>query len=181
MRRHRQLALGQVLELFLALERLVAHRREHFEVRRERAQRDFEPHLVVAGRGAAVRDHVRAELARDARDGLRLHHALGADAQRIHVAAAHVAHDQEAQHLLEVIGARIDLVMRDGAERERALVQRLRGGGVDAAGVDGDGDDRTAGVLGHPRHEERGVETAGVGENDGLGARGCSLSHGVVS
>ena len=83
MRRHGQLALLQVLELFLALERLVAHRREHFEVRRQRAQRDFEAHLVVAGGRAAVRDHVRAELARHARDGLRLHHALGAHAQRI--------------------------------------------------------------------------------------------------
>ena len=55
----------------------------------------------------------RAELARHARDGLRLHDALGADAQRIELAAAHVAHDEEAQHLLEVVRARIDLVVLD--------------------------------------------------------------------
>ena len=56
------------------------------------------------------------------RDGLRLHDALGAHAQRIELAAAHVAHDQETQHLLEVVGARVDLVMLDGAQRQRALV-----------------------------------------------------------
>ena len=58
---------------------------------------------------------VRAEPARHARDGLRLHDALGADAERVELAAPHVAHDEEAQHLLEVIGARVDLVMLDGA------------------------------------------------------------------
>ena len=171
MRRHGQVARRQVVQLFLALEGLVAHRREHFQVRRQRAQRHLEAHLVVAGGGAAVRDHVGAQLARHARDGLRLHHALGAHAQRIHLAAPHVAHDQEAQHLLEVVGARIDLVMRDGAQRQRALMQRLRGGRIDAAGVHRDRDDGPAGVLGHPGHEERRVEAAGIGEDDGLGAR----------
>ena len=113
------------------------------------------------------------------RDGLRLHHALGADAQRIELAAAHVAHDQEAQHLLEVVGARVDLVMLDGAERQRALAQRLRGRGIDAAGVHGDRDDRPAVVLRQPGHQERGVEAAGIGEHDGLGAR-CQrlVGHG---
>ena len=167
-RRHRQPALLQVLELLAALEGPVAHRREHLELRRQRAQRDFEAHLVVAGRGAAVRDHVGAELARHARDGLRLHDALGADAQRIELAAPHVAHDQEAQHLLEIVRARIDLVMLDGAERVRALAQRARRGRIDAAGVDRDGDDRAAVVLGQPRHQERGVEAAGIGQHDGL-------------
>ena len=56
----------QIVELFLALEGLVAHRRDHLELRRERAQRHFEAHLVVAGGRAAVRDGVRAELARHA-------------------------------------------------------------------------------------------------------------------
>ena len=114
-RRHRQVARLQIVQLFLALERLVAHRRDHFELRRERAHRHFEAHLVVAGGGAAVRDGIRAELARHQRDGLRLHDALGAHAQRIELAAAHVAHDEEAQHLLEVVRARVDLVMLDGA------------------------------------------------------------------
>ena len=57
----------------------------------------------------------------------------------------HVAHDEEAQHLLEIVRARIDLVMRDGAQRAGALGQRARRGRIDAAGVDGHGDDRAAG------------------------------------
>ena len=78
-RRHRQLALLQVLELLLALEGLVAHRREHLQFRRQRAQRDFEAHLVVAGGRAAVRDRVSVPSLRAMqRDGLRLHDALGA-------------------------------------------------------------------------------------------------------
>ena len=115
MRRHGQAALREVVELFLALEGAVAHRRDHLELRCERAQRDLEAHLVVAGGGAAVGDAAGAELARHACDGLRLHDPLGADAERIEVAAAHIAHDQEAKHLLEVLGARVDLVVRDGA------------------------------------------------------------------
>ena len=107
------------------------------------------------------------------RDGLRLHDALGADAQRVELAAPHVAHDQKAQHLLEVVGARIELVVRDGAERAGALRASVRGCRcIDAAGVDRDRDHRTAVLLGNPRHEERGVEAAGVGEHDGRGARG---------
>jgi hypothetical protein len=120
---------------------LVAHRRDDLEVRRQRAQRDFEAHLVVAGGGAAVRDAAAAELARHQRDGLRLHHALGADAQRIELAAAHVAHDQELQHLLEIVRARVDLVVLDGAQR-LARSAGLGGGGVDAAGVHRHRDDR---------------------------------------
>ena len=181
-RRHRQIALLQILELVLPLEGLVAHGREHFEIRRERAQRHFEAHLIVAGGGAAVRDHAGAELARHVRDGLRLHHALGAYAQRIELATSHVPHDEETQHLLEVIRARIDDVMLDGAERLRALLERARGLRVDAAGVDRHGDDRAVVVLGHPRHEERRVESAGVSEDDGLGAHGrIRVGHGSDS
>ena len=167
-RRNRQVARLQIVELFLALERLVAHRRDDFELRRQRAHRHFEAHLVVARGRAAVRDGIRAELARHQRDGLRLHDALRAHAQWIELAAAHVAHDEEAQHLLEVVRARVDLVMLDGAVRLRTFLQRLRARGVDAARVHGDRDDGAAVVFLEPRHQERGVETAGIGEDDGF-------------
>ena len=88
-----------------------------FEPGRERAQRHLEPHLVVAGGGRAVRYRVAGEACRPLRDGLRLQHALGADAQRIEVAAPHVAHHEVAQHLVEVSGPRIDEMVRGGAER----------------------------------------------------------------
>ena len=140
----RELAILEILELFGPLERLVAHRRENRELRRERAQRDFEAHLIVAGRRAAVRDDFRAELARVFGDRLRLHDALGADAQRIHLAALDVAHDQEPDHLIEVRPLRLDedVVLR--AERVRTLIEHLRRVSVDAAGVDGHRDDRDA-------------------------------------
>ena len=87
-------------------------------------------------------------LARHARDGLRLHDALGADAQRIELAAPHVAHDEEAQHLLEVVRARIDLVMLDGPERAGALARACwRRRRIDATGVHGHGDDGAAVLL----------------------------------
>jgi hypothetical protein len=153
------------------LESFVSHRREHFEIRRERAQRHFEAHLIVAGRGAAVRDHAGAELARHAGNRLRLHHALRANAKRVELAAAHVPHDEKAQHLLEVIRPRVDDVMLHRAERLRALRERSPGGLVDAAGIHRYRDDGAVVVLGHPRHEERRIQTAGISEDDGLCAR----------
>jgi len=92
--------------------------------------------LVVAGGGAAVGDRVRAELARHQRDGLRLHHALRADAQRIELAAAHVAHDQEAQHLLPrlavVLAARV--VHRVAQEEDFENFLLMHAMGANAAG-----------------------------------------------
>ena len=167
-RRHRQLARLQVFELFRALESLIAHGCKHFQVGRQGAQRHFKAHLVVAGRGATVGDHVGAQFARNAGDGLSLHGALCTHAQRVHLTATHIAHDQEAQHLLKVIGAGVDLVMGNGTQCQRTLMQRFGCRCIDAAGVDRDGDDRPAGVFGHPGHEKRGVEAARIGEDDGL-------------
>ena len=114
-----------------------------------------------------MRDGVRAELARHERDLLRLHDPLGAHAQRIELAAAHVAHDQETQHLLEVIRACVDLVMRDGTVSFGALGKRLRTGSIDAAGVHGHRDDGAAVVVLEPGHQERSVEATGVGQDNG--------------
>ena len=169
---HGQLALLQVLELLGSLEGTIADGCQDLELRRERAQCDFEADLVVAGRGRPVRDDVRVELARELGDGLGLEHALRADAQRIEIAATHVAHDEVLEHLLEVCGPRVDEVMGDGAERPRALLEHAGRFGVDAAGVHGERDDRAAVRLGEPRHTEGRVESAGKSEQDGPGALG---------
>ena len=66
----------EVLELLGPLEGAVAYRRDDLEFRRQRAQRDFEPHLIVACGRAAVRDHLGAERQGHLRDRLRLQHAL---------------------------------------------------------------------------------------------------------
>ena len=122
---------------------------------------------------------LRAELARVFGDGLRLHDALGADAQRIHLAALHVAHDQVLDHLLEVGLLRFDQDVILRAERARPLIQHLRRFGIDAAGVDGHGDDRPPIVFLQPRHQERGVEAAGEGEQDRLVAGRNRVAHCV--
>ncbi len=139
--RHRQLVLFEILKLLGALERAIAHRRDDLEIRSQGAQCDFEAHLVVAGGGAAVRDHFGTERQRHLRDGLRLQHALGADAQRIHIAAAHIAHDQEFQHLIKVRVLCVNQMMFDRAQLLRTLRQRCGRRRIDAAGIDGHGDD----------------------------------------
>jgi hypothetical protein len=166
-RRDRELALFQVFQLLGALERAVAHGREDRQLRRERAQRDFEPHLIVAGGGAAVSHDLGAELACVFGDRLRLHHALSADAQRIHLAALHVAHDQELDHLIEVRLLRGDEDVILSAELASALLQHLGRLCIDAAGVDRDRDDRTVVRRTQPRHQERRVQAAGECEEIG--------------
>ena len=177
--RHRQLVLLEILELFGPLESAVAHRRDDLEIRSQRAQCDFEAHLVVARGGAAMRDHFGSQRQRHLRNGLRLQNALGADAQRIHIAAADIAHDQEFEHLIKVRALCVDQVMFDGAQLRRALGQRFGRLRIDAAGIDGHGDDGALiGVL-QPRHAERGVEAAGKSQENGLGARAESGCHGI--
>ena len=153
------------------LNALVAHRRENRQLRRERAQRDFEAHLIVAGGRAAVRHDLGAELARVFGNRLRLHHALGADAQRIHLAALHVAHDQVLDHLVEV---RL-LAPRPGCDPAR----RARGRAAPAPWPPRASMPPVSTVTvmigrpigrAQPRHQERGVEAAGEGEQNRLGA-----------
>jgi hypothetical protein len=110
---------------------------------------------------------VAAEFNCYTREGLGLHDALGADAQGVELPAAHVPHDEEAQHLLEIVGARVHLAVRQRAECARARGEGAGRSRIDPAGVDGHGDDGAMLVLGEPRHEEGGVEPAGVGEDDG--------------
>ena len=168
-RRYGQASRLQEIEFFLTLEVPVAHGRDDFEFGRQSAQCDFEAHLVVACRRAAMGNAAGAELTGHQRNGLRLHDALGADAERVQLPAPHVAHDEKAQHLLEVIGARIDLVVLARPKGEGPFVQGPGRGRIDATRIHRDGDDRALVLLLEPGNEERGVETARIGENDGLG------------
>ena len=104
-------------------------------------------------------------------DGLRLHYALRADAQRIQAAPADVAHNEEFEHLVEIYRARIEQMMLDGAEFNRPQRQALRSSRVDAAGIDGHGNHRTLIGIIEPGYTERGVQTAGKCQKNGLGAR----------
>ncbi len=116
-RRHGKVPLLQVVELFLTLEGPVPHRSQNLEVGGQRPQCDLEPDLVVPRGSAAVGDHVRAQLAGHASHGLSLHDALGANTQRIELAATHIAHDEKTQHLLKVVGTCVNLMMLDSPQR----------------------------------------------------------------
>ncbi len=132
----------EILELFRPLESAVAHRGDDLQVRSQGAQCHLESHLVVARRGAAVRHHLGLEGQGHLRNGLRLQHALRAHAQGIYIAPAYIAHDQKFQYLLKVGFARVDQMMFDRAQTRRAVRQRFRRFGIDAARIDGYRDDR---------------------------------------
>jgi hypothetical protein len=147
---------------------VIADRREDRQLRRDGLQHDLEPHLVVARRSAAVGDGIGAELRCELREVFRLQAALGADRQRVHVAAPHVAHDQILDDAVEELRPRFDEAVIDGAKRPRALVERTGGGRIDAAAIDGHRHDGPVVSLLEPRHAERRVEAAREREDDGV-------------
>ncbi len=138
--------------MFFPDERVVAHRREHLEVGRERLEHDLESNLVVAGCRAAMGNRGGAELSCGSGKMLSLHAALGADTKRIQVAAPDVAHDQVLDDGIEEFLARIDLDMLDGAELGGFRGQRTARVVVEAAGIDRRGYHRAAVGLLQPRH-----------------------------
>src|SRR5450631_197851 len=178
-RRDGKLAVLEIFELFRPLEGAVADGRNDLKVRRQRAQRDFEADLVVTRRRAAVRDHRGLERKCHLSDGLGLQYALGANAQRIQAPPSDVAHDEEFEYLVEIRRARIEQMMLEAAEFNRPQRQALRSRRVDAAGIDGHGNHRTSISLLEPGHTERGVQTAGKGQKNGLSARVNSRCHRV--
>ena len=101
-----------------------------------------------------MRNDFRAELACPFSNGLRLHHPLGADAQRIQLAALDIADDQVLQHLLEVtlFGLDQNVILR--AKGPGALIEHPGRVGIYTARIDGDGDDGATVVLLEPRHQE---------------------------
>ena len=96
----------------------------------------------------------------------RLQSPLGADAQRVGVAAQHVARHEVPYDVVEEVLLGVDQDVLDRAERERALPEQSRGLRVEAARVDR-GRDYVAPVrLLEPRHAERGIEASGKGQDD---------------
>jgi len=149
---------------------VVANRREHLEPRVQGPERNLEAHLVVARGRAAVGDRVAAQHRRLFRADLGLQAPLGADAQGIELAPAHVAEDQVPDDLVEELAAGVDGDVLLGAQGQGP---GLEGGGVHvAAGVHRDGDDRAAQGLLEPGDAEGRVEAAGECEQNGTPARG---------
>ena len=168
--RHRQPALLEVGDGLFALDAEVADRGHDLEVGRENAERDVEPDLVVAGAGRAVRDRLRADGPRRLDHRERLLGPLGRHAQRVDLAAEHVALDEEPDEPVVDPVAGVHLVVRHGADGLRLAADggALLGGG--AAGVDVDGVDRPA-VIGEAGDAEGGIEPAGEGERERAAGR----------
>ncbi len=156
--RHVETALGQKGRRVFPAEAQSADGREHVEVLAQNLQRHVEPDLVVAGAGGAVRHGLRPHLLGHVHDAAGLHHPLGPHAQRIDVAAQHVALDQIAQVIGVQLVAPVDHHVVGGAQRQRAILDGIGLVHVDAAGVHGDGDDGRVVGLAEVGDAEGGVK-----------------------
>ena len=145
----RQALLLRVRDGLLPRPRVVPHRRDHLEVRGERADPDLEPHLVVALAGAAVRDVRRAVLARGCDQVPHDQRPGQCGDQRVAVHVERVGAQRGQAVVLGELGTGVDDVRLDRAAGERALPD-----GVEVltalADIDGDGDDVGARLLGDP-------------------------------
>ena len=148
--------------------RVVADRCQHLQIRCQRTESDLEPDLVVALAGAAVRDDAAAVLARrghqmldDQRPAQRRH-------QRVAVHVERVGLDRGQAVLVGELIARVDHDGFDGAAVQRPLPHDLHVLAA-LAEVDRDGHDLAAGLLADPADRHRGVQTAGIRQDDALG------------
>ena len=165
--------LARVLDRVFAGEPPDADGRQHVEVRRKRAHRDLEPHLIVAFAGTTVRDRAGAvlaggadEMTRDDRPRERRDQRVLALVERVR---AQGGNDEVGRELLT--GVDDDGLDRAGRPRPLADdVPRV----VDAlADVDGERDDLGVPFLGDPPDRDRGIEATGVCEHDPLQRSVC--------
>jgi hypothetical protein len=152
----------------------VAPRRDDLEFRAERLVGELEAHLVVALAGAAVRDRVRTDFERVLDLALREDRSRHAGAEQV----APLVERHRAHARPHVVGEPWALQRVDAA-RHRARTARLL---LEAAQLLVTLADVAAVrmhfavvVLLQPRNDDRGVEAAGVGEDDLL-----LLAHGDV-
>src|SRR6185503_14014897 len=142
---------------------------DHLEIRRERGVRQLEAYLIVALAGAAMRQSVGADLARDldltAREQGTSHGSPQEVLAIVDRAGAERWIDEGLDELFAqifdeaLVGARSKRLGANPAQLVRAL-----------ADIAGDADDAAAGVvLLEPGNDDGGVESAGVGEDNGAG------------
>jgi len=155
-----------------AADRPLTPRRDDGQVGGECGEGHLEADLIVPLAGASVREGVGADAARD------LDLALGDERSRhrgaeqilavVDRAGAQGGKDEVANELLAKI---LDVAFgRARGERLLAHAAELRAALAD---VGGDADDARVVVLTKPRNDDRGVEPARVGEDDGA-RHGCS-------
>ena len=165
----------RVVDGLLAGQHMLARGAHDGQLRRERVDGDIEPHLVVALAGAAVRDggcthFMRSvhEQLRDQRPPERGGEGVGALVDGVRGEAGE---GEEAQEVL----ARVDHIHRRRPRPQPALARRLDVRQL--AQVDHQADDVVAALLLQPLRRHRGIEAAGVGEDDGFGHGGAPGSR----
>ena len=148
--------------------RVVADRREHLEIRCQRGESDLEAHLVVALAGAAVRDDAAAVLARGRHEMLDDQGPAQRRHQRVAVHVQRIGLDRGKAVLLGELVLGVDDDGLDRAAVDGPLADDLHVLAA-LAEIDGDRDDLTAGLLADPADRDRGVQTAGIRQDDALG------------
>ena len=132
--------------------------------RLQRAGRDIEPNLVVALAAAAVRDRRGPLHPRDLDQPLGDERPGERGRQRIAILVQRAGLERRQDVVAGELLACIDHVRADGAERQRALadVREL----APLPEVERDGDDLGAVLLRQPPDRHRGVEPAGIRQDN---------------
>ena len=133
---------------------------------RQRPGGDLETHLIVAAHGAAVRDGRRPFHPGDLDELLRNQRACERGGERIAILVERVGLQRRNNVLARELVPAVEHVRSRRSERERALPQI--GELAPLPQVHGDRDDLGAVSLREPRDRNRGVESAGVPEDDSL-------------
>src|ERR1019366_7230614 len=170
-RRYRHLVGGRIGErIFTALDVPHAPRRDDGKIWRERHVGELEAHLVVPLAGAAVRERVGADLARDFDLLLRDERARHRGAEQVLPVVDRAGTQRGPDEIANVFEAQVLDVALLGARRDRFFAHAFQLV-VALADVGGDADDLGVVVLAQPGNDDRGVEAARVGEGDGAHAK----------
>ena len=163
----------------LARPRVVPDRGQHLQIRCQRSESDLEADLVVALAGAAVCDDAAAVLAGRGHQVLDDQRAADRRHQRVAVHVERVGLDGRQAVLVGELVAGIDHHRFDRTAVHGTLPHDLHVLAA-LAEVDGDGDDLAAGLLADPADGHRGVQTAGIRQDDAIGHETDLLVLGLL-
>ncbi len=141
---------------------------QHLEIRGQRGESDLEAHLVVALAGAAVGDDAAAVFTGRAHQMLDDQRPAQCGHQRVTVHIERVRLDGRQAVLLGELVAGIDHDRFDGTAIQGALADDLHVLAA-LAEVDGHGHHLFAGLLADPADGHRGVQAAGIRQDDAFG------------
>ena len=162
---------------------IVADRGQHLQMRCQRGESDLEAHLVVALAGAAVRDDATVELPRGGHQMLDDQRPAQRGDQRIAIHVEGIGLDGGQAVLVGELVAGVDHHRFDGTAVHGPLPDQLH---ILAAlsEVDSDRHHFFAGLPTDPADGHRGVQAAGVGQDDALGHEvsplGQCLTNGLT-